>query len=194
MKVYQVKAGEGLVTHLVPLDVDLQNYLSAFSSAVKIGKRVPKSWRPPRVEVLTHSRRPPHKKLTQVDVMSFCLSYYAFNEHSISFLRGMLEKTGELIQMSSFEHEFYLYHSSRPVDALQKDRDDYRKYEFTAEVITDVDVFFLPKSPRLFVSDRFKKVCDENNITGLMYSEVWSSDSGARKYWLDKDNFVLSHL
>ena len=54
----------------------------------------------------------------------------------------------------------------------------FEKYSFKPEVVENVHIFKLKDSPvsTFFVSDTFKKVVEENNLTGFNFKLVWDSE------------------
>ncbi|MCY4021360.1 MAG: hypothetical protein OXG39_18275 [Chloroflexi bacterium] len=85
------------------------------------------------------------------------------------------------------ETEYFALNCVKVLDCLDMERSEFtrfektggirsiRRYEFKANCIDGIPVFKLPilNSARTFVTNEFKQLVEDNNLTGLEFQKVW---------------------
>lgn len=113
------------------------------------------------------------------------------SEQAISVLGFLLVDSGYLIDTKlAFDKSYKLFICEREIDALDLERSDIRRfrsgnisdmlrYELHADRLRDQHVFRLKYRPsRVFVSDRVVDLVREHGLTGFVFEEIWSSETG----------------
>lgn len=111
------------------------------------------------------------------------------NENAKNVLNDTLENNAELVVMQAEEEKLYLLNVFNIIDVLNHELSEIRytptgpaievkKYEFKAELVGKNDIFKIYLEGRVypcdvFVSDKFKRIVEENNLTGFSFTEVW---------------------
>ena len=113
------------------------------------------------------------------------------SERAVSAFGSLLTDTGYLLDTHlAFATRYKLFICEREIDALDLERSDLRRfrdgniwdvfrYELDADRLRDQHVFRLKHRPsRVFVSDRVVDLVREHGLTGFLFQEIWSSETG----------------
>ena len=93
----------------------------------------------------------------------------------------------EHLTTTSYDDEYFVFNVLTTLDCLDIDRSEFayfestgairniRKCVFKPEYIRDTPIFKLPILNRVttYVTDSFKQLVDDNNLTGLEFRKVW---------------------
>ena len=85
------------------------------------------------------------------------------------------------------DKQYYVLFPKTELDCLDVKRLEYgyslpgkrrpfvKTYAFKSDCIGDTPIFILPRGTRFdpFVSDRFKQLIEDNNLTGLHFKKIW---------------------
>ncbi len=127
-----------------------------------------------------------------------------FSDWSTAAFETMLTDAGYFIDARVPAHKAYkIFICERVIDALDQQRSsltrfsdgdvwDVMRYELRPELLHGMDVFRLEhRRARLFVSDRFKAVAGSYGLTGFVFQEIWSSETGG--VTLPPDEIPIEH-
>ena len=126
------------------------------------------------------------------------------SDWSTAAFETMLTDAGYFIDARIPAHKAYkIFICERVIDALDQQRSsltrfsdggvwDVMHYELRPELLHGMDVFRLQhQRARLFVSDRFKAIADDYGLTGFVFQEIWSSETGG--VTLPPDEIPIEH-
>lgn len=108
------------------------------------------------------------------------------NEKAKTSITPLVKNDVELLPLKLLDDTYYFFNVITILDALDEEHSDIsrldngkiincRKYNFKEEVLNGVHVFMLPqflKSKRIYVSEEFKKVTEENGLKGYQFIEL----------------------
>ena len=113
------------------------------------------------------------------------------SERAVSVFGSLLTDAGYLLDTRlAFETRYKLFVCERESDALDLERSDIRRFrsgnisdvfrhELHADRLRDQHVFRLKYCPsQVFVSDRVVDLVREHGLTGFVFEEIWSSETG----------------
>lgn len=113
------------------------------------------------------------------------------SDHAVAVFGPMLTDAGYLLDTTlDAQTRYKLSICEREIDALDQARSEFTRfsdggisymlrYELEASLLQGMDVFRLKyRRARVFVSDRFKALAEAHGLTGFVFDEVWSSDTG----------------
>lgn len=113
------------------------------------------------------------------------------SERAISALGPLLSDAGYFLPTELAADTCYkLFICEREIDALDQERSDLTRfedgmvwkvlrYELKPDLLRDMHVVRLKhRRSRVFVSDHFVQQVDRHHLTGFVFREVWSSDTG----------------
>jgi hypothetical protein len=111
----------------------------------------------------------------------------AFSERAVTALRGLLEKNGELLPVSSKLGRYYVYNITTVADVLDRKQTDaefdfkwIKRYEFRPGKLKGLTIFRLPEDPFVpYVTDTFVARANESGLDGLDFVKVWPIPQGA---------------
>lgn len=129
---------------------------------------------------------------------------FLFSDLSTAAFETMLTDAGYFIDARVPAHKAYkVFICERVIDALDQQRSsltrfgdggvwDVMRYELRPELLHGMDVFRMKhQRARLFVSDRFKAIADDYGLTGFVFQEIWSSETGG--VTLPPDEIPIEH-
>jgi hypothetical protein len=114
----------------------------------------------------------------------------AFTARAVDRLHGVLEGAGQLLPLESADGEYYLWHVTRVIDALDETGSSIVRFEssgrimmvdrwaFLSVMLGDVLAFKVPQLPRAFtfVTDAFHREFTAHGLVGLQTESLWGSD------------------
>jgi hypothetical protein len=147
------------------------------------GRSLINDWAPFDVKVVKGKKR----KWGDVAILS--AGVLAITEKSKVALENLIKDSVELLPLTFEGQSFYILNVVNMVDGLDKQKSEYdtfddgrimhvTKYEFKPEIVRGHHIFKIPEFERgrIYVSDEFKKVVDENNLIGYDLDELWNSE------------------
>lgn len=110
------------------------------------------------------------------------------SEKAKKCLEGVISKSGELIPLKYKDRLLYLINITKILDVLDYDKSEFMqlstglvygisKYSFIFDKLQENDIFKVMLNGRIFtseifVTDKIKKIIEENNLTGFKFTEV----------------------
>lgn len=149
------------------------------------GRLKARGWIPQRIKRADSSTKP------LLDAPIFLYSgIILLSGEAISVLAAYLRDSCELLPVICDEGDFSIVNVTAVLDCIDYERAVFEKsgtsgrvlwfdrYAFLPDKIGNHDIFKISEFPRsrIFVTDQFKKVVEENGITGLGFRLAWESD------------------
>lgn len=120
------------------------------------------------------------------DVSSISTSSYIINEKAYKVLYPYLKEHSQIFQLKNENKIFYVINVTDIIDCLDYEKSevkyfsssnrvmDIEKYAFHSEKLKKATIFKIPEFPKgiSYVTEEFKKVVEENNITGFKFKEL----------------------
>ena len=130
------------------------------------------------------------KKLVESDSPWLGSHALIFRRSVVDSLGALLREWGELLPLSCFDADIWIYNPTRVIDALDEAASSVQRFDdgriiliqrhvFRAQMVRDIDIFKIPSlrvSPA-FASQRFVDRWNESGLRGLEFRRVWSSPS-----------------
>lgn len=130
-----------------------------------------------------------YKRLPNADIQSFDGIGSVINKRTKDILSLVLKDTVEFLPLN-FYHPFYLLNVIHVLDVMDYSKSTpsysyngkvvgFHIHAFQLDKIKDEFLFKIVESPRsniFYATDNFKKIIDENGLTGLMFTEIWDSE------------------
>lgn len=148
------------------------------------GRSKKSSWTPLKVK-----RMEPEKELALGDAPGFTIP--VFSKRAIEILTPVISGSAEILALITDSGEYYGVNVTAVIDVIDYTKSDYRtysdgkrimafkKYAFLqSQELIQHNIFKIIDEPtrRAFVSDKFKKVVEENGLTGFKFKMVWDSE------------------
>ena len=180
MKIWKLRIEVDEYDSLVPLKAWSWERIHTFDGRSQIN-----TWSP--IEV---TRLEPEKKLKLSDAPGFYSHIPIFGEKAKKFLEYVCGGAVEFLPLINEEKIFWIVNIVRVLDCIEYEKSEYKKfpnsrkvmrfkkYYFKPEIISNEHIFKIKDMPLSapFVSDEFKKVVEENNLTGFKFELVWDSE------------------
>lgn len=120
------------------------------------------------------------------DVTSINTSSYIINEKAYKILFPYLSNHCQIFELMNENQLFYVVNVTDLIDCLDYDKSELlyfsssnrvmevEKYVFKTEKLKNATIFKLPEFPKSisYVTEKFKKVIEDNNITGFKFKEL----------------------
>lgn len=120
------------------------------------------------------------------DVSSISTSSYIINEKAYKVLYPYLKEHSQIFQLKNENKIFYVINVTDIIDCLDYEKSevkyfsssnrvmDIEKYAFHSGKLKKATIFKIPEFPKgiSYVTEEFKKVVEENNITGFKFKEL----------------------
>lgn len=142
------------------------------------------NWTPIKVK-----RMEPEKGLLLGDAPGFTIP--VFSKRALEFLYPIIGDSSEILPLLTDEGEFYGINVTAVVDVIDYAKSEYltyndgkrimafKKYAFVQNhVLMHHNIFKIVDEPtrRAYVSDKFKRVVEDNELTGFKFKLVWDSE------------------
>ncbi len=127
--------------------------------------------------------------LAKGDTPAYDPTIPVFNRKAVDALADLLEPNGELLPIKCGGEEYFLFNTTRLVDALDEDRSDLERFDdgriwcidrhsFVKDRVVGETVFKLRQRPigRVYVTDPFVQRVLETGLRGFSFPLVWSSE------------------
>ncbi len=112
----------------------------------------------------------------------------ALSKKAVEVLAPLLEGTAELLPFTYGKERWWVLYLPHPVDCLDvdktiyqlddKDPNEIRKAAFVAERLPRQHIFRVVGGYDNFVTGEFKRLVDENRLTGLQFELMWRDELG----------------
>ena len=131
----------------------------------------------------------PEKNLPLSDAPGFTIP--VFSRRALEVLRPLIKDSIEELEFQFEEAEYYGINVTAVLDVIDYSKSEYRTYSdgkrimvFEKYVFKQCDelkehnIFKIVDEPRrkAFVSDKFKQMVEENNLSGFKFKLVWDSE------------------
>ena len=137
------------------------------------------------LELRFDSRRSP-----MGDFPSLTPALSVFSQKAVSALRDVLEENGKLVPIIAGGEDYFLFHATRVVDALDESNSEIIRFEGTSRVmyietyaffqekLTEVILFKIPQliDDTVFVTDQFVKRVRSARLKGFWFPLVWRGE------------------
>ncbi len=147
--------------------------------------RLIQSWTPPFVEILREDKF--NRNLPPSDFPHLAVAVPVFSLKAVNVLRGMLEENGEILPLSCTEGEYYAFHVTTFIDALDESNSEVErfktdgsimqvlKYAFCGNRLSGATIFKIPQFPgsEVYVTDKFRKLVIDSGLLGFEFINVW---------------------
>jgi hypothetical protein len=121
------------------------------------------------------------------DFPHLAVSVPVFSLRALNVLWGMLEENGEIFPLSCTEGEYYAFHVTSFIDALDESHSEVERFEssgrimqvltyvFFGDRLTGATIFKTPQFPRseVYVTDKFHKLVIANGLLGFKFANLW---------------------
>lgn len=179
MKIWQLYFEVDKYDNLIPIEEFTADEIQSFD-----GRQKKDIWKPLHVK-----RMEPEKKLELSDAPGFTIP--VFSRRALEILRPYIQNSIEELELQFSEKEYYGINVTAILNVIDYSKSKYRmysdgkkimafqKYAFiSCEELINNNIFKIVDEPRrrAFVSDKFKKVVEENNLIGFKFKLVWDSE------------------
>lgn len=178
MKIWQLKFELDEYDNLVPVKEFTVEEIQSFD-----GRRHLSQWQSIKIK-----RMEPEKGRDLSDAPGF--TFPVFSRHALNCLERLISKDVEILPLDFQEREYLGINVITVLDAIDYEKSIYKtfrdgkrimafkKYVFLPNVIKDIPIFRIidEKTGYAFVSDKFKQVVEENNLSGFKFKLVWDSE------------------
>ena len=164
---------------LLPKEFDPE-YIRAFDGRTQMS-----NWKPVRVQRSYHD-----ENLELSDYPNFC--FPICSEKAVYLLKPLIGSDVEFLPVEYCEGKYCVINILTVINAVDRSKSAYRtfrdgkrimafmKYAFFPEVVANVPVFKITEERTRypFVSDAFKRVVEDDCLTGFEFTLVWDSENG----------------
>lgn len=148
------------------------------------GRKKSVNWIP-----LPVKRMEPEKRLELSDAPGFMIP--VFSKNALEILRPIIQNSIEELKLQFSEGEYYGINVITVLDVIDYDKSQYvtfsdgkkilafEEYAFKiCDELINNNIFKIIDEPTrwAFVSDKFKQVVEENNLSGFIFKLVWDSE------------------
>lgn len=124
------------------------------------------------------------------DIPGLGADYIVVNDKALKAIVDVAKNFIEILPLKCKEETYNLINILRVVDCLDLEKTKYKlfkacdeiqsiqKYSLKKEMVENEVIFKMDKyiTGYIFVTDIFKKTIEENNISGLKFTKIWSSE------------------
>ena len=179
MKIWQLGFDVNSFDNLIPVKGFTADEIQSFD-----GRTKKNNWNPLHVK-----RMEPEKGLALGDAPGFTIP--VFSKKALDVLLPIISDSVEILDLVCEHAEYYGINVISILNVIDYSKSKYRmfsdgkrimafqKYAFRLETdIGNYNIFKIVDEParRAFVSDRFKKLIEDNDLTGFMLKLVWNSE------------------
>ncbi len=159
-----------------------------YTMAYRLGKLL--IWHPIYIEYNTSVDDTFDERHERVPNFPSLSTLIACDEKAKLILQELVQDHADFLPLLSDKikgKRYYVLFPKTELDCLDEERTEYvhqspgrksarvRNYAFKSDCIGDTPIFILPRGTRFdpFVSDRFKQLIENNNLTGLHFKKIW---------------------
>lgn len=179
MKIWQLHFELDKYDNLIPVKEFTVAEIKSFD-----GRKMKDTWKP-----LPVKRMEPEKKLELSDAPGFTIP--VFSKKALEILRPLIQNSVEELELQFEEAEYYGINVTTVLNVIDYPKSEYvmfshgnrimafEKYAFRiCDELQNNDIFKIVDEPlrRAFVSEKFKNIVEENNLSGFIFKLVWDSD------------------
>lgn len=179
MKIWHLFFEVDLYDNLIPVREFTAEEIQSFD-----GRKKKENWKP-----LPVKRMEPEKGLELSDAPGFTIP--VFSRRALEVLRPLIQNSAEELELLFPEEEYFGINVTTVLNVIDYAKSQYKtfsdgkrimvfeKYAFNVcDEITQNNIFKIVDEPRRrpFVTDKFKKTVEENNLTGFKFKLVWDSE------------------
>jgi len=130
------------------------------------------------------------KKRELPDSPALCAGVKVVNDKTKRILENVLQNEVEFLPLNHPSESFWIIHVINVVNAVDYDTaipfratptiiTHFKKHGFYEGKLANQWIFKLPEMPltRIYVTEIFKEVIEQNKLTGFKFEEVWDSES-----------------
>ena len=160
-----------------------------YTMAYRLGTLL--TWHPIHVEYNTSVEDTFDERHERVPNFPSLASLITCDDNAVSVLHDLVEDHVDFLPLLSDkikDKQYYVFYPTTELNCLDVNRVEYgyslpgkrrpyvKTYAFKADCIGDTPIFILPRGTRFdpFVTDRFKQLIEDNNLTGLEFRKVWA--------------------
>jgi hypothetical protein len=151
-------------------------------------------WCPPRLREIWKAPKVYGKVSPKHDCPGINLIYPAFSKRACDALADFLNPSGELLPLATDVGEYFFFHITKIIDALDQDRTictrlasdpkrivDIEEYAFIESMVSGVDIFRTVDLPiNVIVSGRFVARVQECGLRGFRFTKMWPHPPGTK--------------
>lgn len=128
------------------------------------------------------------KKRKLPDSPALCTGIKVVNDKTKRILENVLHNEVEFLPLVHSTESFWIVNVVNLVDAIDYDTaipfratptiiTHFKQHGFYKEKVSNQWIFKLPEMPftRIYVTEAFKEVVEQNNLTGFQFEQVWDS-------------------
>lgn len=178
MKIWKLNFELDLYDNFVPEKEFTVEVIHSFDGREKL-----KNWIPIKVK-----RMEPEKNLILSDAPGFL--FPVFSEKALGCLYPLIKNYVEVLPLEFEENNYFGINIINVLDAIDYKKSDYKtfrdgkrimvfkKYAFLPYVVRNMPIFKITdeKTRYAFVSSKFKKIVQDNGLTGFKFELVWDSE------------------
>lgn len=178
MRIWHLKFEVDKYDNLIPCVTFSVEQKQAFD-----GRSLINNWTPIRMK-----RMEPEKGLELGDAPGF--SFPVFSNRALECLFPLIGNNIEVLPLDFEENEYWGINIVTVLDAIDYEKSIYKtfrdgkrimcfnRYSFLPKVVENVPIFKIidEKTYFAFVSDEFKKVVEDNKLSGFRFELVWDSE------------------
>lgn len=164
------------------------------------GTPIGAAWRPLRVETFDEEGE------SEQPIPSDCPSLFAgvptLSLRAAEVLQPILDRNGELLPLNCEEGDYFIFHVTRVVDALDEAGSEIVRFPdgkkimhikhfiFFASLLNGVDMFKLPQQllGSVFVTDRFVQAVRQAGLVGFNFEWLWAVEQSSASPVLQSTN------
>ena len=180
MKIWKLDSDVEKYDSLVPVKYALDE------SQTFDGSKKKSHWKPMCVKRLN-----PEKGLELSDISGFMTSFPIFNQKALDILEPLIRDSVEVLPLAFKGKKYWGINVISVLDVLDYSKSIYRTFPNTNKIaiiekyafrncaeLKNHNIFKLVDEPqtRPFVSEKFKNVVEQNNLTGFSFELVWDND------------------
>lgn len=179
MKVYELRADSNRYQGLIMPSGDLNAFTRRFH-----GMPFKNSWTDMKIEV-----DPDMASFRKGDFPSLISNIPIFSPRAVFALKDLLEPNGELLPVTCAGDEYYLYNTTRVVDALDESNSGMSRFAdgrvfyidhhaFFPERLQGLTIFKIPQLVQMhvFATNVFAERAESAGLKGFWFLPVWSSE------------------
>lgn len=189
MKIWKVKVDFGPNEDFEDIQLaDTSNkFTDEFKESVYCGKRTNGKFDNVEVNILGGNLKTDHPKLWNA------YQTMVLSKRGLNALKDILKDSVEIIPLQCKGREYFVVNILNIINALNYNKSEFEvfpsglvvdvtKYSFLKEKLEGVNIFKIFLNDRIsvtkiFVSETFKNIVEENELKGFKFEEVWDSEN-----------------
>lgn len=179
MKIWKLNFELDLYDNFVPEKEFTVEDIHSFDGRAKL-----ENWKPVKVK-----RMESEKNLALSDAPGFL--FPVFSQKALDCLYPLIKNYVEVLPLEFEENDYFGINVINVLDAINYGEADYKtfrdgkrimafkKYAFLPSIVLNIPIFKIvdEKTRYAFVSSEFKKIAEDNGLTGFKFELVWDSEN-----------------